>query len=175
MPKPFTGNGTENHERAVLERPEQAARIGLVASEWAILERYVLWLFQSAIFQKDKDGDRESQVAAKAWDAMGTIKARLDFIESVATPMFSPELLDEWKKEIAPKIRDRAKERNKIVHGMWHISRERPNALILFNRSEEPWEYNNADFDDISKRMNEMLEKMGDFWRRVELHIASRT
>jgi hypothetical protein len=138
-----------------------------------MLEKYVLWLFQSAIFRRDTGASRESEIATRAWDAMGTIKARLDFIESVATPMFSPELLDEWRNKIVPKIRDRANERNKIVHGMWHISRERPNALILFYRSEKPMEYTNKDFDEISQRMNQLLEKMGDFWMRVEQHIAN--
>jgi tetrahydromethanopterin S-methyltransferase subunit G len=34
-------------------------------------------------------------------------------------------------------------------------------------------EYTNKDFDEISQRMNQLLEKMGDFWMRVEQHIAN--
>lgn len=171
MPQPINGEcDLHYHPKIVLERPRHAEGIGLVASEWAALEEQLILMFTYALF---KDGSMEvsetTHVAWRAWDAMESLKARLDFIESVSERRMDAELFAEFVGTIKPEIRKRAQERNRIVHGHWNTCNQFPDDIILWVPGGKHLRYSQRDFHDIADRIIDTSNRISEFWNRVSV------
>jgi hypothetical protein len=101
---------------------------------------------------------------------MDSVIRRLDFIESIAKSKIPEFLLDKFIKEIKPDIRNRARERNRVVHGHWTTSQEYPEDLILLS-SGEAFRYTVKDFEDIALRINKTNLVAAAYWRQVKEYL----
>ncbi|HEY6281103.1 MAG TPA: hypothetical protein VIW72_04830 [Burkholderiales bacterium] len=169
MPQPIKPGCTlHSHPKAVLERPQHAAGIGLVASEWAALEQHLIIFFRGSLQTFARGAGAGSIVAQLAWDAMEGLKTRLDFVTDCLKNRVSVELLEEFKRDMVPEIRKRAQERNKVVHGIWQLCDEYPTDLICTTPGDPDMQYTVKNFHDIADRINATTNIMVKFWVKVQ-------
>jgi hypothetical protein len=172
MPQPLKpGCVLHYHYGVVKERPNHAIGIALVASTWTALEADLILMFTSALFDfafasREQEAAR---VARKAWEAMESIRLRLEFIGSVLKHKISDDLFTEFVEKIEPEIRRRSKERNRVVHGYWCTSPECPEDLVLHD--EISMRYTIKDFEDIASRINGTLLTVAEYWRQVKEQV----
>jgi hypothetical protein len=154
----------------IKDRPKHAVGIALVASEWAALEAQLIAIFTFSLFAfSERGGHEATNIAAAAWDAMESLKGRLDFIETVAKGKIPEDLFKQFIEDVKPEVRRRAAERNRVVHGHWNIAKEYPDDLILMSdRGEPPMRYSLKDFDEIAARINATSNMAATFWFRVK-------
>lgn len=165
MPQPLPeGNTLHYRPKIILERPNHAIGIALVVAEWAALEEMIFSEFSFALFAFDMVERHSHLVAKEAWNEMTNLPQRLGFIESVAQRKIPQNLFDELENKVHPEIRKRAKERNRVVHGHWHLCSNYPEDLILNSEGEEKMRYTVKDFHDISQRINDTLNMTASFW-----------
>src|SRR5262245_24659116 len=86
MPKPihegFSFVAGYHPRMLIQDRPEHAARIGLVAAEWAALENELIQVFEFSIFSMT-DEKYGGIVARTALENIDSLRARLDVIEAL--------------------------------------------------------------------------------------------
>ena len=172
MPQPLKPGCTLHyHYGVVKERPNHAIGIALVSSTWAALEVDLILMFTYALFAPafDPREQEAASVARKAWEAMESLKARLDFIESVLKSKIPDDLFRRFVEEVKPEIRRRVSERNRVVHGYWCTSPECPEDLVLHD--EIPMRYTIKDFEDIASRINGTLLMVSEYWHQVKERV----
>ncbi len=166
MPQPLVeGCQLEYRPMLLKDRPERAMGIALVAAEWAALENHLIQLFKFCLFALQGESQTSGQIAQTAWENIGNLNTRLDLLESIARQRIPLDLLQEFKDTIKPEIRRRSIERNRVVHGHWHLCDKYPDDVIL--ESYEPsrrLRYNVHDFDDIAARIISTSNLLATFW-----------
>lgn len=180
MPQPIKdGTVLQYYFGVIKDRPDHAIGIALVASEWAALEEELILLFTYALMPVGPWADGTwsrapgpAAVAFRAWEAMDSLRPRLDFISRVGRTRLPDDLLKEFTSEVAKEIRSRAGERNRVVHGRWNVSPEYPEDLILVS-PDGNLRYTVKDFEDIAKRINVTISMLADFWHRVRERVRS--
>jgi len=173
MPQPLKpGCALRYHYGVVNERPNHAIGIALVASTWAALEADLILMFTYALFAFafDPREQEAASVARKAWEAMESIRLRLDFIESVSKHKMPENLFKKFVENVKPEIRNRAKERNRVVHGHWYTSPDCPEDLVL-RYDNTTMRYTAKDFEDIASRINDTLLMVAGYWHEVKEQI----
>lgn len=143
-----------------------------MVSEWTFLEQDLIMLFQYALYAHLPGTAEAIDVSQDAWDAMESIKARTDFLASVLERRIPEQLCAHFAKEIAPAIRKRALERNRVVHGQWCTSEAFPDDLILIYKKEKLARYTVKDFDDIAARIQTLGTTIKAFWLHVREQIS---
>lgn len=170
MPQPLTEPYTlMSKPKLVLDYPEHAIGIALVASEWAALESHLISSFSFCLFALHADGVPSQKIAATAWHNLDSLKARLDLLKAIAADRIPRSLLADFVSVVEPEIRKRAGERNKIVHGHWHSSNKYPADLILGNPDPTQLKrYSVKDFHNVADRIIATANVVGSFWIAVE-------
>lgn len=166
MPQPLQeGYSIQNRPQLVAKYPEHAIGMALVVAEWAALEYELIQSFTAALFVFGPLGKDAGRVAQDAWEAMGTIRSRLEFVEAVAKNSIPDDLFQELSKDIHPEVVKRSQERNKVAHAYWHFCDKYPDDLIYTSGTEVPMRYSVKDFEDIANRINATANKVATYWR----------
>lgn len=175
MPQPLKeGYTLEGKPRVVLERPQHAAGIGLVASEWTQLESHLIEMVSFALFVFSKQENVSKRLATDVMRTIESLSGRLDVIDTIMKPRIPEEMFNEYREKIRPEIRRRAGERNRVVHGQWHICEKYPDDLILNNRTDEPMRYSVKDFEDIAARIHETINVVSTFLINVSTFVREK-
>lgn len=151
----------------LLEYPNHATGIALVVTEWVALEEQIFFSFNFALLAFDPKEHASQRVAQNAWDAMESVRARLDFISNIAERKLPANLFNSWDKKIKPEIAKRAAERNKVVHGRWFFCNQYPEDIILSNRGKN-LRYSVKDFHEIAARIIATANKTANYWSHVK-------
>ena len=76
-------------------------------------------------------------------------------------------LVQYFNDRLERQIRERARERNRVVHGYWHACEKYPNDLILVDPPNKPMRYSVKDLDDIADRINGTLNEVATYCHQV--------
>jgi hypothetical protein len=176
MPQPVLKAQSSHYykPKIVLERPELAAGIGLVAAEWGALEEHLLTMCTFNIFTWDAAGVAAKEMTEFVLSQIDSLRARLDLVESILEKRLPAAFLGEWQK-IAREVRKRANERNRVVHGHWHASFYFPNDLILRKFDDDPLRYTVKDFTEIADRIIATSNQVQSFWFKCRKHLFPDT
>ena len=107
---------------ALQERPILAARIGIITVTWSEIER-LLGMLLADMLGSDKPLGMSIYLGMQSEGPQRTI------IKTVAEAKMPPEVADRVNAHLAS-VRDSSPGRNKVVHGVWGIANELPDALI---------------------------------------------
>jgi hypothetical protein len=111
-----------NSHWALSERPALAARIGIIVATWAQID-HGLNLLVTDIAWADAD------LAADLLGSLYSDKPRSKVIETFARRRLPPELAGRFLDAVR-RLRNGARNRNDIAHGLWGLSPDRPDELI---------------------------------------------
>ena len=175
MPQPFPDDRSLRwYDHAILDRPEIAARIGLVATEWAAFERLLAQMFAVTLFGMGAPEGAGEAISQQALGALESLSARLDIISAILKPRIPEELYERFQETVMPDIRGRARERNRVIHGHWLICDDYPNDLIYAPWGKRRLRYTTKDFDDIAARINETSGRFIEFLMAVRIVLQQR-
>jgi hypothetical protein len=143
----------------VLERPELAMRIGLIATAWSSLENYIITMFLN-------HSGISIENAFIIHDLITNLPVRLSVIRSVMKKRL-PSSLYKNLVLLEQDIRKRAGERNAIVHGAWAISDDFPDDLMRQPLVGDIVRYTLKDFEDVFERITETALKVEKVWTDI--------
>jgi len=166
------------------EKPELAAKIGQIVAISGLMESRL-----SAILASVSGGNVEVTMAM--FQAVNSTDAQRAMVKAAAEVALSGHEL-EALLELMDEYRNRARERNKIVHGIWATADEFPDALLLGRAAdlaamakritqlngewssatedltEVIWRncmvYEAKDFDDVISRLKGFDNQLANFW-----------
>ena len=123
MPQPVRSALTHLtfNSEALADRPELVLRLTVVLNEWNKLEGVLGVLLGTLL-------EIRYSVAVATLTSVVNFTARLDVIKAAAVvgrPEFSGEVV-----ALMDRLRSRAGERNKVIHGCWAVSSQKPKHLI---------------------------------------------
>jgi hypothetical protein len=187
MPKPFRGM-LYRAPNCILERPALAAEIGNIAANWSSVED-VLMNFYALLMGTYAPRPLVPPPGGGEWtptfhpmgyqifDALFTLNARLDLLKRLIEWKATQEEATHFRKILQPRIRNVAKARNLVVHGVWgkgvHVDAatgrqtELPDVLILRPIYGESIAYNLADLQSISSRITGLRLEIDEFQRPI--------
>jgi hypothetical protein len=177
------------------QRPTLAAAIGVITGIYANIE-HELGLIMASILGTD------AALGIAIYLNLRAEKARHEVLRAAAESRLSTEhaakIVGFWAS-----LRDRSKERNNIVHGLWGFSDEHPKHLVLLSQrgsmraraQDKRWVgtnitikssdvmamtdkprfmlYGERDFTDISNRLEECLKEA--LWLQAEIALDAST
>jgi uncharacterized protein (DUF433 family) len=178
MPQPTNANTCSWGLKALAERPECLAGVGLVAAEWSNFEATLAELYVRAnadVVHWPAEGDLEEATSVtideshmSVIDSVESTRARLSMITVKLEARAGQQVAVEFKT-LAVNIERRARERNTIVHGRWATSQFHPNDLVLRKpRGERMVRYTAADFRQSAERISDLGRQVRDFTKRCE-------
>lgn len=106
---------------AVGKRPKLAARIGSIVGLWSHLE-WQRAIFLAAVL------DIEAHIALTMYLSIENDGGKRAVLEAVLNERF-PDLAEEFGS-LSKKIAGTARERNKVIHGIWSTAETRPDTLL---------------------------------------------
>ena len=175
MPQPLGFASANIHyspKGLLVHRPQHLAGIGLVATEWAALEDHLVTSISGGLFmqlgaQEGKVIPEAEQVVRTTLLALESQAARLGVIEDLLEPRVSPEMFSHWLKDVKPELRKRAKERNRVVHGLWGWDDKYPSDVFLIDGKGKHVRYRVEDFSDIADRIIATSNVAFNFMRKA--------
>ena len=180
MPKPFK-ESLRCARDAIKERPQLLNHIGIIATMWTHVD-HSLGLLLSRIL------DTEAVVGTAMYFSLIGEKACDAAMKAATEVKLSPNLNTKFI-ELMNATKLPRKDRNKIVHGLWAISDQRPDSLVLCDQKEranmysyiyqgivgkelekaknDHWssliEFEETDFIKIEEQISEVLDKIDAF------------
>lgn len=123
MPQPAPRNlsSLTFKSEGLADRPELALRLAIVLNEWNKLEG-TLGVLLGTLLQT------RFSVATATLTSVVNFTARLDLIKAAAKAA-RPDFADEVAARMES-LRSRSGERNKVIHGCWAVSDQKPKHLI---------------------------------------------
>lgn len=159
MPQPIKELITVNVGRQyMIDRPEHLKQMGLVTTEWALVELQMYDAFVDLC-----GGAATYSIAALIYDELESLTLRLNLIGKLVSKR-KPEKLEEFNTVLRPKIRKRAGERNTIAHGKWGTNPGYPDDVILLSMIGELTRYNVPDLEAIVDRIETTQGDAGNFF-----------
>jgi len=133
-------------------RPRCAIKVGLVTSEWAVLEERFLTLFAIITSKVERSSAgtlsfRDNPLAREIVASLESASVKQGIVRTQCKKnmsTFVPQL------DVAIKaLRKAAKGRNRTVHWLWGITEQFPEDVILCQSDGSVERYREADFDAI--------------------------
>jgi hypothetical protein len=139
MPQPFKRG---KHQifmgpSAILQRPEMAISIALIASHWSLLEHSLALMYTYLLLGQETS-------AFEFYHDLVDLNLREKAFMAAAREKLPKEIIDETSS-LFIEIRKLAKSRNIVVHGNWATTPTRKKALLL------------AKPKDVNRKLNEMF------------------
>lgn len=145
--------------QALRAEPELAAHIGIISSFWAEVEERLALLFAFAM-------RTEPAVSATALGEVFSVPTKLNMIRSVLKLRVSKNLITAFD-DLAKNLKKRAKERNRIVHGLWTTHPKHPRSLLRMAGVTDPElkveKYVLRDFVEIEMRLVRQIVDLVEF------------
>ena len=140
------------------KRPELAALIGTICSEWVYVEATLLNFFGIMMKVCPPDTPKEDfpqmhPVAMHIFDKIHTVHARIEVFKNIVQDVIKD---DGFKKEVLgvlEKTKKTAKSRNEVAHALWGISDKEPDALIMVTIYHKFFVYKENDFENIIQKI----------------------
>jgi hypothetical protein len=173
---------------ALQQRPALAAHIGTIAVTWAQIEH------ELGILLADLLGT-DANLGITIFLGLRTEGPQRTVIKAAAEARLSTGLAHRMMSFVANDLRDGAKPRNNILHGLWAAAPEYPKALIWIDRREalrlsashgiEPFEVSGSEIDILLENglptlvyeqedLIEVQGRMADlFCRLVDLRLEA--
>jgi hypothetical protein len=125
MPQPIRGRLTNLHfeSESLTTRKELSALLASAINEWSRTEGTIGLLLGNILKIR-------YSVATALLGSIVNFSARLDLVNAAAHASLPDTQITEIAKLMAT-VKRRAGERNQIVHGVWSVSTDYPNKLIL--------------------------------------------
>lgn len=112
-------------------------------------------------------------VATLTFETLITATAKLDLLAKLAEWTLTENDAAETRDKVVPSIRQRSKERNRVAHGLWGISGDLPEDLILMRKFDDNLSYTAKDFSDISDRLAELHMDLLRLIKRLMKQISA--
>jgi len=148
----------------VLERPNLAAKIGLVSTAWSGIEERLAILLSIILNPSQKGRDLFGHAIL---NSVISIPAKINIFNSVIRVSRDSRKYKVLVDRLLPEVRTRAEERNRVIHAIWGVSISYPNDLIALptwdRMVDPPIRYTEKDFDDIFKRITDTNDKLKAF------------
>lgn len=126
MPKVLKGiSGLIFDSEAILQRPHLAAMISAIAIRWNDVESSLAYLFVDLL-------DKEDRAALAIYLKLIDISVRKAAFDALARSKLDKDSLEAFEA-LFKKIRKRARQRANIVHGLWRVSKDHEDGLILMD------------------------------------------
>ena len=175
MPQPFPVEPSLRwYDHAIMNRPEIAARIGLVVTEWAAFERLLAQMFAAMLFGMGMAEHTGEAISLQALGALESLSARLDVISAVLKPRIPDELYLHFRDNLKPEIRRRASERARVVHGPWMLCDDYPDDLIYAPLGERRMRYTATDLDNIATHIIDTRDNVIGFLMQVRIALQQQ-
>lgn len=144
MPQPLPVKCHLNHETMVVHyRPDLAILIARVATTWTWVEEALGRLFVQVLGTHARTG-------LMMYQALSSTAAQKAVLRAAAADRLTPEM--QQKLEAALKdFQSAARRRNAIVHGLWRLSDDHPDALVWCDVGDHLFDH-------------------GDFWAGYRAH-----
>lgn len=162
------GISVRSGPRTLLQRPQLAALLGVVASEWAFLENRIthLYAYLMGTYLPRTPGYHSPThpVALQVFDTLETQRLRSDLLRKLTKWVVKdPNLITMLGDKVLPAVQKSAKLRNTLVHGHWGVSDEYPDELILMPTFGKKLVYGEADFEEAVTRIIDACRQLTDF------------
>ncbi len=170
MPQPLKVETTKSAfifgPNLILQRQELAAAIGNVCANWSLVENYMVFLYSLVMgdYLPKKEGfaPPTHPVAMQVLDTLNSFNPKLDLLTSLLEWTIEPNLHSHFKNVTVKDLKKRYKERSIIAHGLWELSPEYPDALILTSTFGSRMVYKLKCFEDISARILKEHKLLGE-------------
>lgn len=182
MPKPFVfKDGYQSFTQATFvigQRPDCAILIGLIASEWALLEAEFVHFFSIVTSEvKEQVPGQYSFVAnplaRTIFSTLDSNSARQGIVRAECKKRLSKELNGEYGK-VEDSIKNCRKSRNVALHSLWGITDEFPNDLIRTNKEPEYERFETSDFEATLNTINQAVFKLHEFQIKCEAFLIAQ-
>lgn len=165
MPQPLYPQPSKGHFKyfpleVASKRPKHAAGIGAVTSEWSFFETELVATIARCFFAFSAEGGFNA--AHTTLGFIDSITLRLEIISELLETRIPPEDFKHFQDVLIKEIRNRAKERNAVVHSYWYADDQHPEYIITWI-DERYMKYSAQDFLDIAKRILETNDKVKNF------------
>lgn len=170
MPQPIPeGLGVGLGHVVLLDKPDLAAMIAAIASEWAGVEDELGRLLATILVS-------DPVPPTRMFYAIGSLNARLDALRAAAEAKLPREKYKQLSENLILTIKKRSKERSNLIHAKWGESRDYPDALIW---AAPFWHkdfgkflaYQKDDFQQILDRIIDLHARLREF--RTDIQILA--
>jgi hypothetical protein len=158
-----------------LERPQCAALIAAIASEWTRVEEKFAELIGAATgvskpvylegMQTCNWTNEPNMIVQATFRAAESVHAKLNAFEYAWQAVGFPEHLRVMRAEIFKCVRSCAKERNQIVHAVWCVVADYPDDLLRKGAAGEPFmRYTRDDLRQILQRLLNLQDRVFELY-----------
>jgi hypothetical protein len=141
----------------LLKRPELAALIGGICSDWAYLESLLCDFYRNlmGVYLEPTPGYEPPfhPVASQIFDEIQTIHSRVQLVRKLAEWVIKDEKQRNDTLAVLEKLKKAGKGRNTVVHAVWGICDSEPDALILLPTFGHKLIYKKQDFEIIIEQI----------------------
>jgi hypothetical protein len=143
----------------MLQRPALAAMAGNICANFALVEGrlvglYALLLGLTLEYKPPAPGaPMIHAVAFQIFDALNSIKARLDLLQRALDTYATPDEAKHFREKLSPEVMKCFGQRSIIAHGEWCVHPEYLDALILNRLQAVQQIWTAKDFEVISTRI----------------------
>lgn len=135
---------------ALARRPKLAAHIGIVSCQWIEIEEELISIFIAAM-------QTEPAIAAAIFGNIFSAAMRAQITQTALRCRFPAAVVRPFEK-LAERVKKRAGCRAHIIHGLWTVHADHPNALLRVSGRIDPrlrierWEL--RDFAEVETHQN---------------------
>lgn len=169
MAHPLPVGSTVNGGVRVLDRrPAFAQLIATIANGWSLLDHeiaaaYALLMNQGPHVEGFSPG--LDPVALQVFDTIDTQQKRIELLTKLAGWRVKDEhLLKDLTDRIVPAIRRAAKLRNTVMHSVWGVCEDYPDAIIQLPAFGHQMIYEIRDFEDAVGRIESARQLLTSFY-----------
>ncbi len=148
-----------------LKRPDLAALIGCICSNWAFVESSLSHFYAHlmGIYLDSPPGYEPPShpVAYQIFDEIQTIRSRVQLVKRLVDWVIKDDKQKNDTLDVLEKLRKAGKGRNKVAHGVWGICESEPEALILLPSFGHKLIYKKSDFELIIEQINAAKKELG--------------
>lgn len=155
----YAGPGT------LLKRPELAALIGSICSDWAYLESSLRMFYAHlmGVYLDPTPGYElpSHPVANQIFEEIQTINSRIQLVRKLAEWVIKDEQQKNEVLDVLDKLKKAGKGRNTVAHAVWGICDSEPDALILLPTFGHKLIYKKRDFETIIEQIKSANKELG--------------
>jgi hypothetical protein len=140
------------HTNALARRPELAALIGIIVSEWSIAEMVMATLF-SVLLKVD------FPIATALMDIATNFAHKRNMVMIVAEARVKDPSLKSTLKDTLHKVQEIGDRRSKLVHGKWSTCEDLPDTLLWQAKTWAADGFIPYKAQDLSKVITEIIER----------------
>jgi hypothetical protein len=173
------GKATHYGIGCIAQRPELAQLAGQVASDWSYFERilgemYARLMGRMYIADRMPPGTQVSHpIALQIFEEIESFRGKQNLLNALIKWAFikCPDDFKAYEDATYKPIKVAYFARNKVVHGLWGICDDYPNALILHPIFGHRLVWKASDFGEELKKIRECLVAFGQATAKLEQFI----